>query len=173
MYNCLCITHPQKCFKHSECRSVWRNVTPFCQCESWIPAVVSFDEITDRCGSFHDEQPKRTRVAVEQSSISVLNTNKGYLSIKFESKDLESNFDTLIQSTKQSITFVGFLRLIENYTCSLFGKIKIDLPQIKLVTTWIFQKWEFLVQKLRKQRLNMLLNATGSFALVDHCIARH
>ena len=143
----------QKSFKHGQTSS----------CESWISAVDLFNWITNRCGSFRNEQPMRTPFANEQSSVSVLNTNKRYPSNKSESKDLESNFDSGIQSTKQSTNFVSFLALIWNQTCLLFGKSKIDLPRIELVTTWIFQKWESLVQKLRKQRLSVLLNATGSY----------
>ena len=142
----------QKSLKSGESSSVRCNVKPFCHCQSWISSINPFNGVTNHCDSFHKKQPKWSHLINKQSSTSVLNTNKT-TSTKFASKDLESNFDSVIQSTKQSTTFVGFPGLICNWTASckiLFAKIKIEVPRNKLVTTWILQKWESLVQKLRK-----------------------
>ena len=79
----------QKWLKHGDSSSVWRNVKLVCHCQSWISAVDPFNGVGNRCGSFRKEQPKRSRLANEQSSISVLNTNKTTLPLNLNPKILK------------------------------------------------------------------------------------
>ena len=67
----------QKCLKQSESSSYCCNQNSFCHCDSWVLEVEVFTGITNRCGFFRKEHPKRSRLINKPSSILVLNTNKG------------------------------------------------------------------------------------------------
>ena len=101
------MTLQQKCLKQDESSSVWRNVKPFCHCESLISGV-DLNRIANHCCSFPTEQPHRSRdvLWMNYPQMSVLDTNRSYPVVKFASKDFERKFESLIQSTKQTINLL-------------------------------------------------------------------